>query len=79
MSGHMLSLSIPISCNQAMLEVLGDHGLPVDLVRGPRELGDLCRAFCSQPMRQLGQDCLEIKALHETLSAACDTNRNATR
>ena len=78
-SAHILTLSMPISCNSALLAIVGEDGLPVDLVTGADDLGDLCQTYCTTPMRQVGVDCQALNIMHQSITGACDTNNNSIR
>ncbi len=78
-SGRLLSLSIPISCNEALVAILRGAGLPVNLVNEASDLGDLCHSYCTVPMRQIGYNCQPIIELNSAIDAACATNSNGTR
>lgn len=56
-------------------------GLPLNLVSTPSDidLGDLCQTYCTAPMRQVGEDCSDLKDMYRSITAACDTNENGTR
>ena len=79
-SAHVLTYSIPISCNAALERVML-AGLPLDLVRTPSniDLGDLCETYCTAPMRQVGEDCSDLRDMYLAITAACNTNENGTR
>ena len=79
-AAHILTYSIPISCNAALERVML-AGLPLNLVSTPSDidLGDLCQTYCTAPMRQVGEDCSDLKDMYRSITAACDTNENGTR
>lgn len=73
--------SIPFSCHTALRELLSASNAPplnLSQLRLNHVNSELCQAYCSYPLRQAGVDCHELLLFHNTLSAACHTNRNGT-
>ena len=73
--------NVPFSCHSALGRLLRGSNAPplrVEELRLDHLDPELCQAYCSYPLKQAAQDCNTLQMFHDTINAACLTNRNGT-